>query len=110
LSEIREFIAHWSDKDKELVNKDLIEKVNEVNGWTKGETSFEEKADNPRQDGGRKQYGEKYGDNKRQPRENRDNKDNQQSFNTGARYTKAPEAPPELQRKDTGLKIVVGKN
>lgn len=85
MSEIREFIAHWSDKDKELVNKDLIEKVNEVNGWTKGETSFEEKADNPRQDGGRKQY-----DNKRQPRDNRDNKDNQQSIATGARYNKAP--------------------
>ena len=50
LKEIRDFINEWSDKDKELVNKELIEKVNEVNGWTKGEASFEEKPEKPQQD------------------------------------------------------------
>lgn len=50
LSEIRSFISTWSDKDKDLVSKDLIEKVNEVNLWTKSETSFDEKPEKPQQE------------------------------------------------------------
>jgi hypothetical protein len=105
LKEIHDFINEWSDKDKELVNKEIIDKVNEVNGWTKGEASFEEKPEKPQQ------QDRKYDNKNRNNREQRGSENQQQQgFSTGSKFNKQPEAMPELVKKDTGLKIVVGKN